>query len=229
MAPKRPLETTHPSRLTQVPSEPRPKKQKPNTLAPTSFKKAHPLNPLKSRVRSLRRLLENPTASLPADVRVEKERALQTAQRELDEESQAKVRSEMIGRWHRVRFFERQKATKRLKRARKEGREEEAREAETDVMYAMYFPLEVPYVPLYPVKRGEDGEAGVEVERQGDKEMWGRVRECMREGTLEALKHGRLEPERARTRKSEVEAVVEKKRPKEKVVKVKTPVQGSRR
>ncbi|RMY95417.1 hypothetical protein D0862_08757 [Hortaea werneckii] len=219
MATKRPNPSVHPSRHAQVPEEPRRKKQKPNNLGKKSFKKAHTVNDLKSQVRSLRRLLEH-NDDLPPNIRIEKERALRTAQHELDEEQRAKKRSDMIGRWHKIRFFDRQKATKRLKRAKKElqglesGKVEERQEAEKkvqdaqiDVDYAIYYPLDLPYKPLFPTKKNskdgmnetqtgseepEDAEDKKEAERQGDAEMWAKVKQCAEDGTLDALRNGKL-------------------------------------
>ncbi|WPG98624.1 Hypothetical protein R9X50_00141700 [Acrodontium crateriforme] len=214
MATKRPNSSIHPSRQEQVPVDRSRKRRK--VLPPThtsgvgkSFKKAHTVNDLKSKVRSLRRLLEH-SENLPANVRVEKERALQSAQFELEMEQLAKKRSDIIGRYHKVRFFDRQKATKRLKRARKELREANENgsgdvealqkmvdEAEVDVHYAQYYPLDVAYLSLFPSKRktdGADGEAaeseGAVTERQGDPVMWQRVKQAMADGTLDILRNG---------------------------------------
>lgn len=191
------------------------KRFKPNTgdfvppanFGKKSFKKAHTTNTIKSTIRSLRRLLER---DLPADVRVEKERALQTAENELAATEKAKVRSDMITRYHKPRFFERQKAERRLKQARKalracEGNEteremlgKEVDDYEVDLNYALYFPLDDHYVSLYPTRRGkEDGETATlesEGKRQGDKAMWELVRKCMGAGKnqLELLREGKL-------------------------------------
>jgi hypothetical protein len=123
----------------------------------------------------------------------------------------------MIGKYHKIRFFDRQKATRRLKKAKKELRayeggddEERARlgravdEAETEVNYAQFYPLEKAYVPLFPTKKNikgdEDGDGegsgAKEVERVGDPEMWKRIQKCMKDGTLDALREGRLEGSR---------------------------------
>ncbi|KAK3723440.1 hypothetical protein LTR37_001692 [Vermiconidia calcicola] len=212
MATKRSAPQVHPSRQDQVPNEPKRKRQKPNNAGPKSFKKAHPVNEIKSQIRSIKRLLEK-NEGLPANVRIEKERELQTAQHELEEEQKAKKRSDMISRYHKIRFFDRQKATKRLKRAKKELRacedDEQLRaelagkvdDAEVDVNYAQYFPLDQHYVSLYPRKKANAGEEGAEdgvedetaaTERKGDAEMWQRVKQCMSDGTLDALRNGKL-------------------------------------
>ncbi|KAK4548619.1 hypothetical protein LTR36_009529 [Oleoguttula mirabilis] len=234
MATKRAAPSVHPSRLEQVPEEPRRKRQKPNHISGKSFKKAHTVNDLKSQIRSLSRLLDH-NDDLPANIRIEKERALQTAQHELDEEQRAKKRSDMIGRYHKVRFFDRQKATKRLKRAKKEliecvadsqgkraGLEKRVEEGEVDVAYAMYYPLDQPYRALFPTKRKKDGDAEEDVaeevkdvERQGDPEMWQKVKQCMAEGTLDALRNGKLTTspeEEAEKRVMPVEATIKKKK-----------------
>ncbi|KAK1808280.1 hypothetical protein LTR12_017365 [Friedmanniomyces endolithicus] len=216
MATKRPHpdSAVHPSRLAQVPPEPSRKRrkqtEKPAHITGPSFKKAHAVHDLKAQIRSLRRLLEhNNNSKLPATVRVEKERALQSAQRELIEAERARKRSDIIGRWHKVRFFERQKASKRVKRLRKElaeagGNEceveQKLREAEVDVNYAIYHPLEKEYVPLFAKKKKQEDAAEAdeespepaEYEREGDPEMWQLVKKCMTDGTLEALRNGKL-------------------------------------
>jgi len=225
MATKRPAHDVHPSRQTQVPRDSHPRKrQKPDNLSGSkSFKKARPVNELKTSIRNIKRLLERDVTEktmgeaggknkpLPPKVRISKERELASAEHELAESQAAEKRSKMIARYHKVRFFDRQKATKRLKRARKAmkeveddavRREELAREAdecELDVQYAMYYPLDVAYVALYPsVKKAdgqeEDGKA-VEVARQGDAEMRALLKKCVAEGKLDALRNGKLDKE----------------------------------
>ncbi|KAK1088907.1 hypothetical protein LTR48_001092 [Friedmanniomyces endolithicus] len=184
MATKRPHpdSAVHPSRLAQVPPEPSRKRrkqtEKPAHITGPSFKKAHPVHDLKAQIRSLRRLLEHTSISeLPATVRVEKERALQSAQRELIEAERARKRSDIIGRWHK-----------------------KLREAELDVKYAIYYPLEKEYVPLFAKKKKQEDAAEAdeespepaEYEREGDPEMWQLVKKCMTDGTLEALRNGKL-------------------------------------
>ena len=192
-----------------------PHKPLPSNLGKKSFKKAHSVNDLKSSIRSLKRLLTGPNSSkLPATIRAEKERALQTAEQDLKREQDAIKKDACISRWHKVRFFDRQKGERRLKKARKAlktaveedaesevltGLREKIEELENEVNYAMYYPLDKDYVPLFPTKRSKDGEdekesspAAGEVERQGDAEMWELVRKCAKEGRLKDLREGRL-------------------------------------
>lgn len=214
MATKRPAPHVHSSRRDQVPGEPSHKRRKANNPYEKSYKKAHPVNHLKSQIRSIKRLLERDD-KLPATVRVEKERELQTAQRELEASQRAKEKSDMIGRYHKVRFFDKKNAMKRLKRARKElelceegenetqaALEEKVRTAEVDVNYAQYFPLDEHYVSLFPRKpvgvedkTEEKTNEGVERLGKGDEEVRRRIEECMLAGTLEDLRNGRLKPQ----------------------------------
>lgn len=212
--------TTHPSRQNLLPrdSTNSRKRQKPSNLSGSkSFKKARPINDLKTSIRNLTRLLARAPdsttgkAALPPKIRIAKERELASAQHELAESQSAEARSKMIARYHKIRFFDRQKATKRLKRAKKamkevegdvEKREAFAREAdecEVDVQYAMFYPLETPYVALYPsvrkVEGKEDEGVKAEVERQGDREMRELVKRCAAEGKLDALRNGKLDKE----------------------------------
>ena len=121
MATKRGAHDIHPSRQNLLPREPNSRKrQKPSNLSGSkSFKKARPVNELKNNIRNLRRLLDrapDPSTgkeALPPKVRIAKERELASAQHELAESQAAEARSKMIARYHKVRFFDRQKATKR--------------------------------------------------------------------------------------------------------------------
>lgn len=74
---------------------------------------ANSINSLKSRIRNLRRLLEHvdndPKNKMPANVRVERERELETCEHELSEKQaeqrEAMFRKKIIGKYHHIRFF----------------------------------------------------------------------------------------------------------------------------
>ncbi|KAL1302053.1 hypothetical protein AAFC00_002498 [Neodothiora populina] len=215
---KRTHNDIHPSRKPQVPEGSSSKKRKTNPhpsrrLEPSN----HAINPLKSRIRSLQRLLSHKDEKLPADVRLNHERELASCRYELEEAETEKRKSEMIGRYHMVRFFDRQKATRKLKQCKrglKEAGEEdrkvwEARvhDAEVDVNYTQFYPLDQPYSALYPTgtKKGgkkaaaaagaaaDDDTAAEKVEeRQGDPDMWKVVEICMAQGKLDKLRNGKL-------------------------------------
>ncbi|KAL9111873.1 MAG: hypothetical protein Q9227_003723 [Pyrenula ochraceoflavens] len=112
---------------------------------------------------------------MPPDVRQEKERELAAVRLDIETGVEKKDRSAMIKRYHFVRFLEKQKAEKMLKRLTKEvstlqeqlshaveedhreklnhklmSAQEQAETALIDVKYAQYAPLCEQYISLYP-------------------------------------------------------------------------------
>ncbi|MCJ1432215.1 18S rRNA maturation protein [Xylographa pallens] len=141
-------------------------------------------NTLKSKIRDLIRLLDHST-DLPADVRIEKERALTGYRADLEGVQDEKRKADMIKRYHMVRFFgtyrlrtweilityerlERQKASRALKKLKKQldaTASETAKyrmlqsavhEAEVDLNYTMYYPLAEKYQSLFPRAEPEE-------------------------------------------------------------------------
>lgn len=211
MATKRSYSDIHPSRREQVPQASR-KRQKPDNLGSKSFKKAHPVNDLKTRARNVARLLARTDDKLPAHIRVAKERELQTVQHELKEAQAAERKSKLIARYHHIRFFERQKATRALKKARKQlsassdDQDDQVRqklkkeidEYELDVNYTIYYPLDRPYHSLFPKDKDDaDGATNGLTISKGDTEIRKLVQQCMQDGRLQALRDGLLTSQEA--------------------------------
>ncbi len=111
MAPKRKNEeveqAVHESRQFQVYGKnPKPAK-KPRRFEPPTYKKqanASSVNAIKKRIRDVTRRLEH-SEDLPADVKLEDERALAAYQQELFSAEGEKIRQKMIKKYHMVRFF----------------------------------------------------------------------------------------------------------------------------
>lgn len=61
------------------------------------------INELKRRIRAVKRLLEK--VDLPADARIVQERALSGYEKDLEDELQRRDRSQMIKKYHFVRFL----------------------------------------------------------------------------------------------------------------------------
>ncbi|TDZ39748.1 rRNA-processing protein EFG1 [Colletotrichum trifolii] len=129
----------------------------------------------KNRARTIRRLLQS-GKELPATVRNELEQELGALEERVDEHDFRKKRSNMIQKYHMVRFFERKKAERLLKQLRKKIQnsqdeeeekrlEAEAHVAEVDVAYARFFPLMERYESLYPNK---DKDKDAETKEEGD-------------------------------------------------------------
>jgi hypothetical protein len=129
---------------------------------------------LKTRLRDLERGLRG-AAALPANVRITHEREAAALRASVADAARQARRRKRVARYHMVRFFERKKAAKALRRAEKECAEagaggageevlrrldERVRRARVDLNYAVYSPLEWKYCALWPkVKREGAGEA----------------------------------------------------------------------
>ena len=171
------------------------------------------INPLKSKIRDLERCLAR-SEHLPAGVKIEKERALAGYKQDLEQAMHGKQRQHMISKYHKVRFFERQKATRALRKVQKqllddsdqriedEARKASVHAAQVDVNYTIYYPLTEKYVSLFPLeKRASDKngsqspETGKDLSIEGKRvrpPMWAVIERCMEEGTLDQLRDGKL-------------------------------------
>ena len=175
-----------------------------NSSAP--LKDSISINSTKSKIRDVRRVLEH-SQDLPPGVRIEKERALSGYKQDLEKVIEDKKRNEIIGKYHMVRFFERKKAERVLKKARAqlakwgetpegEGHEDELEQlrkkvhgAEVDVKYTMYYPLTEKYVSLFP--KGEDSAKSKDIAPSSKPAVWTFVEQCMASGTLDMLRDGK--------------------------------------
>ncbi|KAL9001893.1 MAG: hypothetical protein Q9188_005153 [Gyalolechia gomerana] len=167
---------------------------------------------LKSKMRDVTRVLEH-AHDLPLDVKFEKERALAGYRQDLEKAQYEKERKRMIKKYHMVRFFERQKATRNLKRVRTRLAsatrntpdhgilEDQVHSAEVDLNYTLYHPLTEKYIGLFPrqetPKPQDMGGTSIPTSalpQESRPAMWKVVESCMKNGTLEALRDGKLRP-----------------------------------
>lgn len=84
------------------------KKQKtggPGKQHPKYQPKKFSLNPLKDKIRDLRRQLSRNGEDMPANVRVEKERELASKEHELWVAQGERLKQDMIPKYHKARFF----------------------------------------------------------------------------------------------------------------------------
>lgn len=116
----------------------------------------------KKKIRSIETLLQR--EDLPADVRIEKERALKALQVDLRNTQFRLKTQKRAKKYHMVRFFERKKAVRKLKQAKKsfdaateEGVKKDIKKArkvllhaQVDVAYVYLFPKSEKYISLYP-------------------------------------------------------------------------------
>ena len=94
----------HPSRLRNLPDTPKKSRRPRPTVKPDEPSDAHTVGALRNSIRNIQRLLQHHD-NLPADVRVEKERALESYLADLDE-AREKIRNKrIIKKYHGIRFF----------------------------------------------------------------------------------------------------------------------------
>ncbi|KAL9576143.1 MAG: hypothetical protein Q9212_007346 [Teloschistes hypoglaucus] len=186
------------------------KKQRKTPQAASMHSKSISVNAVKSKIRDVSRVLDH-AQDLPMDVRIEKQRALVGYKQDLEKAQKAKERQRMIKKYHMVRFFERQKATRNLKKLRTSlasataGKPErqtldiDVYSAEVDLNYTIYHPLTDKYIGLFPRQNTHEkqDERTIAPEnpvkaRLGKPAMWAVVENCMKDGTLQALRDGKL-------------------------------------
>lgn len=132
---------------------------------------------IKKKIRDIERLLKK--ENLAADVRVENERALKALKVELKNNEVEMKSRKTAKRYHMVRFFERKKAIRRLKNAKKalnqamenKDKEEEKRAKdmvyrnEIDLIYVILYPKSEKYISLYPASDAHESEDALHNEK----------------------------------------------------------------
>lgn len=114
---------------------------------------------LKKKVRDLERLLLHTNSRLSADARIENERALEAFRLELSDANQSKTEQKMAKKYHMVRFFERQKATRKLNKLKKElnthrrnvpdDLTRSVEDAQVELNYTLHYPRGEKYISLF--------------------------------------------------------------------------------
>ncbi|KLJ10462.1 hypothetical protein EMPG_14160 [Blastomyces silverae] len=136
---------------------------------------------LKNKIRDIKRLLKRGD-HLPADVKIEKERALVGYERDLE-----------------ITLTE---STPNPNKEELDSLEEQIYLSQVDLNYAIYSPLTEKYISLYPNQRRDKQAAEPEPEPEdsdiirnssGEKPpLWHAVEQSMKDGTLELLRDGKL-------------------------------------
>ncbi|RHZ68121.1 Efg1 domain-containing protein [Aspergillus thermomutatus] len=163
--------TTSKRKYREVSEDSQPAKKK--KIHPPKHEHTHPsVNELKKRIRDVKRLLNR--VDLPADARIVQERALAGYEKDLEDELARRNRSQMIKKYHFVRFLDRKAASKDLNRLLR--REKEISDSDLDSAakeeklaalarkihvarvnhnYTIYYPLTQKYVALYAEKKNK--------------------------------------------------------------------------
>ncbi|PPQ93819.1 hypothetical protein CVT25_013528 [Psilocybe cyanescens] len=147
---------------------------------------------VKAALRQARRLLAKD--KLAADVRVETERRVKALEAELNQAEAAKKERVFAVRYHKIKFFERQKVSRKLKQTKKgiEAADDEAEKAKlsselqdlrVDLNYILHYPKSKKYISLFPpeVRKGESVSAASPAETKKTDEDRAEVRRWIEE------------------------------------------------
>ncbi|KAI0653307.1 hypothetical protein C8Q70DRAFT_640197 [Cubamyces menziesii] len=184
MGPSRKATTSDPSSSKQPSNTPHKKSKRPqhkkHPAPPPSASNALPgVQKIKAALRQTRRLLAKD--NLAADVRVATERRLKSLEADLAKAEQARLERTMATRYHKIKFFERQKVSRKLAQTKRRlasaGEEEEKEEREklearlaelrVDLNYILHYPKTKKYISLFPpeVRQAQAGQSAAETAR----------------------------------------------------------------
>ncbi|KAJ7252432.1 hypothetical protein B0H12DRAFT_1118245 [Mycena haematopus] len=168
-----------------------PSKPKPRRLKPAQESSSTPgIQKIKSSLRQTRRLLAKD--NIAADVRVETERRLKALEADLEAAELGKKERTLAVRYHKVKFFERQKVIRKLNQAKKKVSASDTPELQSalqelriDLNYILHYPKTKKYSSLFPpeLRKGETQELAVDAGREVVR-AW--VRSQMESGELSA-------------------------------------------
>jgi len=162
---------------------------------------------LKSALRQTRRLLAKDT--LAADVRVETERRLKALEADIAQAESARKEKAMSVRYHKVKFFERQKVVRKINQTKRQlsnkGKSTSSRkraesslyDLRVDLNYVLHYPKSKKYISLFPPEiRGKSSEVQV-TSSKPDTAKTDALRDELREWIRERMTKGelQLEPE----------------------------------
>ncbi|RKF71207.1 rRNA-processing protein efg1 [Golovinomyces cichoracearum] len=192
----------HESRHAQIYGNGSKPSKKPRRKEITQIPKQHSpssINAIKKRLRDVNRRLER-SDKISAEIRAQDERAREAYQQELAVAEAEKRRQRMIKKYHMVKFFERQKASRKVKKIRKlivsadsteavQNFNEQLHEAEVDLNYTLYHPLGEVYISLYPKETTSEKEDHDQNAARKKPTIWYEIEEAMVNGTLERIRN----------------------------------------
>ncbi|KAJ7133725.1 hypothetical protein C8R43DRAFT_1022880 [Mycena crocata] len=145
---------------------------------------------LKSSLRQTRRLLAKD--NLAADVRVETERRLKALEADLEVAELGKKERTLAVRYHKVKFFERQKVVRKLNQTKKKIAASDTPELQSalhelrvDLNYILHYPKTKKYISLFPPELRKGATQGPAVDSVRE-EVRNWIRSQMDSGDLSA-------------------------------------------
>ncbi|KDQ56291.1 hypothetical protein JAAARDRAFT_104483, partial [Jaapia argillacea MUCL 33604] len=179
----------------------RPRAQEPSNGALPGVQK------LKSQLRQTRRLLAKD--NLAADVRVATERRLKSLEGDLAKAEIAKKERTLAVRYHKIKFFERQKVCRKISQTKTRLSEDDLsgssrkklqnalKELRVDLNYILYYPRLEKYISLFPpeVRHGEGAAPATDQEANKEDAKTDLKRQELRARTRERMGSGELSSE----------------------------------
>ncbi|KAF4598842.1 18S rRNA maturation protein [Pleurotus pulmonarius] len=150
---------------------------------------------IKAALRQTRRLLAKD--KLAANVRVETERRLKSLEADLAQAELARKERALASKYHMVKFFEKQKVTRKLLQTKRkissgnfgddseEVLERRLEDLRVDLNYILHYPKTKKYVSLFPpeVRQGEAAVSSSSTEAARE-ELRSWIRDCMSNGEM---------------------------------------------
>ncbi|KAJ3555022.1 hypothetical protein NM688_g2800 [Phlebia brevispora] len=164
---------------------------------------------IKAALRQTRRLLAKD--NLAADVRVSTERRLKALEAELVEAERVRKERTLAMRYHKIKFFERQKVTRKLNQVKKQLEtsadkkerkklEKSLKELRVDLNYIIHYPKLKKYISLFPPEARQVADddlsaKGKEKDTTNESSQTDMQREEIRRDIQERMKTGQLSSE----------------------------------
>ncbi|TRM68917.1 hypothetical protein BD626DRAFT_543852 [Schizophyllum amplum] len=158
---------------------------------------------IKSSLRQARRLLAKD--NINADVRNTTERRVKALEGELEKAETAKKERTLAAKYHKVKFFERQKALRKVQQLKREltdspddaDLQSRLFEQRVDLNYVLHYPKLQKYISLYPSQKSDDAEAEADAQPPLDSSETDAARAEIRDSIREQMKQQILpnEPE----------------------------------
>lgn len=148
------------------------------------------VNKLKSVIRQTKRLLGK--ESIEPGTRIEAERRLRAMELELEEHMQSNKERNFATRYHKIKFFERQKLMRRLRQLRRAPESQQVRaqlfEHRVFLNYVLHFPADRRYVSLFAGNKEPVAPSAEAPDRAHQKaaEFIKHVRKSMKRGVMPA-------------------------------------------
>ncbi|KIJ51263.1 hypothetical protein M422DRAFT_776549 [Sphaerobolus stellatus SS14] len=173
----------------------KPKKSKSNDDS-SSSSNLPGVQKIKASLRQTKRLLAK--ENLAADVRIESERRLRSLEADLAKAERARKERSYATKYHKIKFFERQKVCRKIKQLKKEIEDSQTSleklssirdtllARRVDLNYILHYPKTQKYISLFPPPSLDTSDPGVIASDTKREELRQMVKTAMEKGEMDA-------------------------------------------